>query len=68
MVTIMDITTVMTTQGIIMVFTPAALAMIIITTMVMAATVEIMGEVKVSKMLDKRFMSRMLVYLKGNIV
>lgn len=66
--TVMSITTVMATKGIIMVFTPAVLAMVIITTMVMMAMAVTMGKVKVNKMLDNRFMSRMVVYLKGNIL
>lgn len=62
--TVMSITTVMATKGI----TPAVLAMVIITTMVMMAMAVTMGKVKVNKMLDNRFMSRMVVYLKGNIL
>ncbi|KAI3372036.1 hypothetical protein L3Q82_006904 [Scortum barcoo] len=75
MVTIMDVIMVMAIMGIITVFTPVALAMAMITTMVI--TIEVMmvpamplamDKVKVSKVLDILSMSRMVEHLRGNIM
>lgn len=63
MVTIMDIPMVMATMGKTMVFSPVALAMAVITTMVV--TMEIM--MILAKVLDNS-MSKILECLKGNII
>ncbi|MBO6033713.1 MAG: hypothetical protein J6Q22_20040 [Prevotella sp.] len=67
MANIMDITTVMATMGIIMVPTTVALAMAVITTMVITMAVTL-AKVKVSNMLDIRGMIKMVKYLRGNII
>lgn len=72
MATIMDIIMVMAIMGIIMVLTPVALAMAVITTMVITMAVMMALATatmdKVSKVLDIRGMSKMVEYLKGNII
>lgn len=64
MVTIMDIPVVMVTMGITMIFSPVALAMAVITAMVV--TMEVM--MTLAKVLDNRGMSKIVECLKSKIV